>query len=220
MSGTTLRVDVWSDVVCPWCYVGAAHLKHALDSFEHAADVEIVWRSFELDPHAPLEREGSYISRLARKYGVGEDEARHMVDRIVAAGTAAGLDMRFDIARAGNTFDAHRLLHHAFVTGGPEVQGALKDRLFRAYFTDGLPIFDRAVLASLADEMGVAGAADVLGGDSYASEVRADEAEASAMGVSGVPFFLVDGAYGLAGAHPPENLRRVLERAWSERAGA
>ncbi len=215
-----MRVDVWSDVVCPWCYVGATHLQAALRGFEHADDVEIVWRSFELDPAAPREREGTYVQRLARKYAVGEDEARGMVDRIVRAGEAAGIEFRFDVARAGNTFDAHRLLHLARESGGAPLQGALKDRLFRAYFTDGLAIGDPAVLADAAVEVGLERAEvdDVLASQRFGDDVRADEATASAMGVGGVPFFLVDDAYGLAGAHKPENLLNVLRRAWAESA--
>jgi len=216
----TLRVDVWSDVVCPWCYVGAAHLSAALHDFEHADDVDVVWRAFELDPNAPPEREGSYISRLARKYRVDGEGALAMVERMVAAGAAMGLDLRFDIARAGNTFDAHRLLQLALATAGAPLQGALKDRLFRAYFTDGLPIGDRSVLLVSAGEAGVDRdeAAAVLDSDRFAAEVRADETAAASMDVHGVPFFLVDGTYGLAGAHGPENLLRVLQRAWAEGA--
>lgn len=213
-----MRVDVWSDVVCPWCYIGAAHLRAALRGFEHADDVDVVWRSFELDPAAPAEHHGSYVERLARKYRVSEDEARAMVDRVVRAGESAGLDFRFDVAHAGNTFDAHRLLQLALAAGGAQLQSAMKDRLFRAYFTDGLAVGDRDVLASLADETGVPDAAGVLASDRFGAEVRADEATASAMGITGVPFFLVDDTYGLAGAHRPANLLQVLQRAWAERA--
>jgi predicted DsbA family dithiol-disulfide isomerase len=215
-----LRVDVWSDVVCPWCYIGAAHLKVALRSFEAAASVDVVWRAFELDPAAPAEREGSYVERLARKYRVSDGEARAMVERVVQAGQAAGLDFRFDVARAGNTFDAHRLLQHALAAGGTQLQSVMEGRLFRAYFTDGLAVGDRDVLASLAEDTGVPDATAVLASDRFGAEVRADEAAAAAMGITGVPFFLVDETYGLAGAHRPENLLQVLQRAWSERAGA
>jgi predicted DsbA family dithiol-disulfide isomerase len=213
-----MRVDVWSDVVCPWCYIGSAHLAAALRGFEHAEDVEVVWRAYELDPAAPAEREGDYASRLARKYGVGEQDARAMVDRMVRAGAAAGLELRFDVARAGNTFDAHRVLQLALARGGAALQGAVKERLFRAYFTDGMPIGDRSVLASLAEASGLDGGecSEVLASDRFAAEVRADEAAAAAMGVTGVPFFLVDDAYGLAGAHRPEALLNVIRRAWRE----
>ena len=111
-----MRIEVWSDVVCPWCYVGKKNLEVALSRFEHAGDVEVVWRSFELDPAAPAERTGSYLERLAQKYagGTGPEElaqAQVMVDRMAATARDAGIDMRFDLARAGNSFDAHRLLH-------------------------------------------------------------------------------------------------------------
>ena len=211
---------MWSDVVCPWCYIGAAHLAAALGDFEHAGEVEVVWRAFELDPAAPAEREGDYVSRLARKYGVTVDDARAIVERMVRAGAATGLDLRFDIARGGNTLDAHRLLQLALARGGPALQGALKDRLFHAYFTDGQPVGERATLAGIAVEAGLAAGDvdEVLASDRFAGEVRADEAAATAMGVTGVPFFVVDDAYGLAGAHKPEALLNVIRRAWDERA--
>ena len=119
-----VRIEVWSDVVCPWCYIGKRNFEAALASFAHRDEVDVVWRSFELDPAAPAERPGSYVSRLASKYRVSADEAQAMVDRITAAARNVGLTMRFDIARPGNTFDAHRLIHLAAERG---VQSAVKD---------------------------------------------------------------------------------------------
>jgi predicted DsbA family dithiol-disulfide isomerase len=205
-----VKIEVWSDVVCPWCYVGTRNLEAAVAGFEHRDQVEVVYRSYELDPHAPAEREGSYEERLARKYGVPVGQARAMVARMVDAGAQVGLDFRFDIARAGNTFDAHRLVH----LGGEPV----KERLMRAYFTEGEPIGDRETLVRLAVDAGLeeGEVRTVLDSDRYAEAVRADERAAAEHDITGVPFFAVDGRYGVAGAQPPEIIRSVLERRWAD----
>jgi predicted DsbA family dithiol-disulfide isomerase len=210
-----VRIEIWSDVVCPWCYVGKRHLEQALDRFAHREAVEIVWRAYELDPHAPPERGGSYPERIARKYGISEGQARASISRIVNAGADAGIDFRFDELRAGNTFDAHRLLHLAASIGA---QNELKERLLFATFTEGHPIGDRDMLVKLAGDVGVAesDARRVLDGDEFGREVREEEAEAMEMGATGVPFFLFDRRFGVSGAQPPETLLHVLERAWSE----
>jgi predicted DsbA family dithiol-disulfide isomerase len=212
---TLMRVEIWSDVVCPWCAIGRRNLQQALEGYEHADDVEVVWRSYELDPGAPAERTGSYVEHLAHKYGIPAAEARARLARVVSVGAEAGVDFRFDDARPGNTFDAHRLLHLAAELG---VQDDLKGRLFDATFTEGRPVGDRDTLVAVAVDSGIAeaDARRVLESDAYADEVRADEAEGHAIGVQGVPFFVVDRRYGAAGAQPPEVLRELLERAWRE----
>lgn len=216
-----LRVDVWSDIACPWCYVGKRHLEQALQRFPHRDDVEIVWRAFELDPSAPRVRDESqrYVERLARKYGMQPPQAQVMLDRMVDTAAKDGLELRFDHIRPGNTFDAHRLLHLARERG---VQGALEERLLRAYLTEGDAIGDRDVLATLAREAGIdeRAARDVLVGDRYAAEVRRDEAVARELGINGVPFFVIGGRLGIPGAQPADVLLGALERAWSELAGS
>ena len=209
-----MKVEIWSDIVCPWCAIGKARFARALEAFAHRDDVEVVWRSFELDPTAPRELSGPLAEHLAAKYGVSVAEATAMQDRMTTVAAAEGLTFRFDIARSGNTFDAHRLLHLAADHG---LQHELNERLLRAYLEDGEPIGDVATLTRLAAEAGLAAgeAADVLAGDRYADAVRADEAQARAYGISGVPFFVVDGAYGVSGAQPPEALLEVLNTAWS-----
>lgn len=213
----TLRVEVWSDIACPWCYVGKRRLEAALKDFPHRDAVTVEWHSFELDPSAPAAQpEGvSYAARLAKKYGRSLAHAQSMIDNMTKVGAAEGIEMRFDRARGGNTFDAHRLLHLAAERG---VQGALKERLMRAYFTEGALMSDRGALVALAVEAGVdaAEARAVLEGDRYADAVRADEANARDIGITGVPFFAVAERYGVSGAQPPEVLREVLEKAWSE----
>jgi predicted DsbA family dithiol-disulfide isomerase len=201
--------------VCPWCYIGKRHFERALAGFAHRDEVEVRWRAFELDPAAPRVREGDYLSRLARKYGVSPVDAQVMVDRMSGAASKAGLDARFDIARPGNTFDAHRLIHLAADRG---LQDAVKERLLRAYFTEGESIGDPEALLRLAVEAGLdpGEARAVLEGDAYDTEVRADEEEAAELGVGGVPFFVVNRRYAVSGAQPPEVLLRVLDRAWTD----
>ena len=209
-----MRVEIWSDVVCPWCYVGKRRFEAALAAFPHRDQVEVVWRSFELDAGAPAERVGDYAQLLADKYGFPVEQGRQMIDTMTQTAAQEGLDFRFDLARVGNTFDAHRLLHLAHDRG---VQDAVKERLMRATFTEGEPIGDRETLVRLVAEAGLAAedACAVLASDRYAAEVRADEAQARAYGISGVPFFVVDGAYGVNGAQPVEALAQVLATAWA-----
>ncbi len=212
-----MRVEIWSDVVCPWCYIGKRHFEAALAAFDHADEVEVVWRSFELDPSAPDVHEGDYAGRLASKYRVPVSEAHAMIDQMTAAGQRSGLEMRFDIARPGNTFDAHRLLHLAAERG---LQGALKERLLAATFTEGAPIGDHQALTGLAVEAGLDGAeaTSVLATDRYADQVRADERATAEYGIDAVPFFVLDGAYGVPGAQGSEVLLEALNRAWSGRS--
>ncbi len=210
-----LSIDVWSDIACPWCYVGKRRLEAALERFPHRDAVEVTWRSFELDPTAPAVRDDgvSFAARLAKKYGRSEREAQGMIDRTKDVAAGDGLDLRFDRAKAGNTFDGHRLLHLAAERG---VQGAMKERLFRAYMTEGEAIGDRAVLARLAGEVGVpeAEATAMLESDRYTREVREEEGAAREMGINGVPFYVVAEKYGLSGAQPADVLLQALNKAW------
>jgi predicted DsbA family dithiol-disulfide isomerase len=214
-----MRVDVWSDVVCPWCYVGLANLGEALDRFEHEDDVEVVIHSFQLDPGAPQRDDQPLDQRLAAKYGTTVGQIKAQQARIVSLGAERGIDFRFDKAVGGNTFDAHRLLHLALLRG---VQLELKHRLGRAYFTDGEPIGEPATLRQAALDVGLdADEVDaVLEGDAFADEVRADIDAARRIGVSGVPFFVVDGRLGVSGAQPPESLLDILEQGWLTREPA
>ena len=212
-----MKVEIWSDVVCPWCYIGKRRFEQALRGFAHRDEVDVVWRSFELDPAAPASREGSYAERLAEKYGTSVLEAQQMIDSMTAAAAAEGLDFHFELARPGNTFDAHRLLHLAAERG---VQDSVKERLLHATFTAGEPISDHDTLVRLVAEAGLdAGqAAAVLVGDDYALHVRADEQQARDLGINGVPFFVIDRRYAVSGAQPAELLQRALEQAWQDGA--
>jgi predicted DsbA family dithiol-disulfide isomerase len=212
-----LRIDVWSDIACPWCYVGKRRLEAALAGFEHRDDVEVVWRAFELDPTAPkvTPEPVDYAGRLARKYGASVAQASEMIRNMTAVAAKDGLTFRFDRVRPGNTFDAHRVLHLAAERG---VQDAVKERLLRAYMTEGEAIGDTETLARVAAEAGLDRdeVRAVLASDAWADEVRADEDEARANGIRGVPFFVFGGRYAVSGAHPAEALAKVLAEAWEE----
>ena len=209
-----MKVEIWSDVACPWCYIGKSRLDVALSRFEHAEAVDVRWRSFELDPSAPATRDEPYLDRLAAKYRMTLADADAMIDRMIEAGAQNGVVLRFDRAKPGNTFDAHRLLHLAAARG---VQHDLKERLLKATFTRGAEIADTDVLIALAVDAGLdAGEArGVLESDAFAADVRADERCADELDIRSVPYFVVNDRFGLSGAQPPDVLLEVLEEAWS-----
>jgi len=209
-----MQVEIWSDVVCPWCFIGKRRFETALGRFAHADAVEVTWRSFELEPRAPRVRSEPLTEHLATRYGVAHAEARAMQDRMTSVAHGEGLQFRLDAARPGNTFDAHRLLHLARQRG---LQDAVKERFLAAYLTEGEVIGDPEVLIRLATQGGLPdeAARRVLSGDEHADAVRADEAAARSLGVNGVPFFVVDRAYGVSGAQPAEVLLELLEAVWA-----
>lgn len=203
-------------MVCPWCYIGKRRFEAALREFEHADAVDLVWRSFELDPDAPERSDVGLEAYLADKYGVAWEQAAEMNRRVTELAAAEGLDYRLERAQRGNTFDAHRLLHLAHEHGRrPEA----KERLLRAYFTEGRAIADTDTLVELLDEVGVPAddVREALASDAHAEDVRADEARAHRLGVTGVPFFALDGRYGLSGAQPAEMILQALRQTWRER---
>jgi predicted DsbA family dithiol-disulfide isomerase len=207
-----LHVEIWSDIACPWCYVGKRRFEAALASYEHRDEVTVTWRSFELDPSAPAERQHDYATHLAQKYGMSRDEALAMHERMTETAAGEGLEFRFDLARAGNTFDAHRIVHLAAAHGAQE---AMQERLMRAYLTEGRLLSDPETLERLAVEVGLPEdeVRDVVGTDRYADEVRADERTAAQLGIHAVPFFVVDRAIGASGAHPSAQLVELLRQA-------
>jgi predicted DsbA family dithiol-disulfide isomerase len=213
-----MLVEAWSDIVCPWCYIGKRRLEAALDRFEHADQVEVRWRSFELDPHAPFLRTGRMAEHLASKYGMTLAQAEERLEGLNRLAAADGLD--YDLARTqgGNTFAAHRLLHLAY-SRSDALGGALKEALLAAYFVDLRPISEPEVLEDVAVGVGLDRdeVIEVLGSDRFAAEVRADEAEAARLGCTGVPFFVVDRAFAIPGAQDVDTFLLTLRRAW-ERA--
>lgn len=215
----TVLVEIWSDIACPWCYIGKRRFEEALRGFEHRDDVAVVWRSFELDPSAPREQPESQPELLARKYRVAVAQAEAMNARMTTEAAKEGLEFHLDRSKVGNTFDAHRLLHLA---GTQDRRDALTERLFAAYLTEGKAIGNPDVLTRLAADVGIdpVVAAGVLASDRFAADVRRDEARAQALGITGVPFFVLDSRYGISGAQPAELLREALKQAWDEGAAA
>ena len=210
-----MKVEIWSDVACPWCYIGKRRFEAATAEFEHRDQLEVIWRSFELDPSAPSRREGTPAEHLARKYGTTVEQAAQMNSRMSDAAAGDGLAYRLDELKMGNTFDAHRLIHLGAERG---LQDAVKERLLAAYLTEGEAISDRETLVRLGSEAGLdpAEARSMLDSDRFTSEVRADEREAGELGINGVPFFVLDRRYGISGAQPAELLLEALRQAWRE----
>ena len=213
-----MKIEIWSDVVCPWCYIGKRRIESALAEFEHADQVEVHWRSFELDPGAPSVPTESTALMLARKYGQSAAGAKQMQDRVEAVAAEAGLVYRLSETLHLNTVDAHRLIHLAHQQGGHDLQGRVKEALLRAYFTEARNVADHTVLREVAVAAGLDASRveEVLGSREFEDDVHADVEQARAYGASGVPFFVVDGRYGVSGAQPTEVFSQVLERAWSE----
>jgi predicted DsbA family dithiol-disulfide isomerase len=211
-----VEVEIWSDIACPWCYVGKRRFERALERFEHRDEVRVVWRSFELDPPATRVREGARAARVAQKYGMSIEQARAAEQRMVDAAAGDGLDFRFDLQRSGATFDGHRVIHLAEHHG---LQDEMKERLMHAYFTEGELVGDHETLVRLATEVGLdeTEVRETLAGDRYADAVRDDERTAGALGISAVPTFVIDRALGASGAHPPEAMLDLLRQGWENR---
>jgi predicted DsbA family dithiol-disulfide isomerase len=210
-----MQVEIWSDPVCPWCYLGKRRFERALESFGHRDEVTVVYRSFELDPSAPPGITTPTVERLAGKYGMTAGEADEAQRQMEQRAAQDGLEFRMEGLRSGNTRDAHRLLHLAKERG---VQAELAERLHRAYFTEQASIFDHASLTELAVEAGLDrdDVIRVLAGQEYGDAVDTDEAMAQALGANGVPLFVIDRRYGISGAQPPEVIAQVLDQAWAE----
>ena len=209
-----MQVEIWSDVVCPWCYLGKRRLEQALERFPHRDRVDIVWRSFELDPDAPSVPQ-DLTARLASRYGMSTEEAAERNAQMTELAAESGLTFRLDIAKPANTFDAHRVLHIARADG---LESEAKERLLAAYFSEGRVISDTDTLVELAAEVGVDPdrTRAALAGEGFAGEVRGDEREAVELGITGVPFFVLGRRYAVSGAQPPELLLQALEQAWAD----
>lgn len=212
-----MQVEIWSDVACPWCYIGKARFEKGLAEFEHKDEIEVVFRSFELDPHRAEDEAGPVIPMLAKKYGMSEAQARQAEQRVADNARSEGLGYLTDGRDHGNTFAIHRLLHFAKTKG---VQDELIDLTFHANFAEERSVFDRERLLELAVQAGLdaADARAVLGDpEAFAAEVRQDEREAQELGATGVPFFVLDRRYGVSGGQPAELFTQALEEAWRTR---
>jgi predicted DsbA family dithiol-disulfide isomerase len=211
-----MQIEIWSDIICPWCYIGKRRFETALADFAHNEKVQVVWRSFELDPDSPRQLPGSLEEMLAQKYGVSPQEAAAMNERVTQVASETGLEYHLADARPGNTFDAHRLLHFA---ASRQLGDSAAERLMHAYFSESLVVGDPAALARLAPEFGIAEneALAILQSDAYSNEVRADEARAASFGIATVPFFVFDENSGISGAQPIDVFSAALQEAWGER---
>ncbi|KAF0201289.1 MAG: hypothetical protein FD173_2160 [Gallionellaceae bacterium] len=210
-----MQIEIWSDVICPWCYIGKRRFEMALANFAHKESVSVIWRSFELDPKSPPQYPDTLEQMLARKYGVSLQEAAAMNARVTALAKEIGLDYRLSNARPGNTFDAHRLLHFAV---SRQLGDAATERIMHAYFSESLAVGDRAALARLASEFGISAsdALVMLESDAYFDAVRADEARAAKLGITGVPFFVINEKVGISGAQAVEVFADALQKVWAD----
>ena len=210
-----MRIDIWSDIVCPWCYIGKRRFERAVAEFEHRDALEIVHRSFQLDPASPRGEVHNHRDRLMFKYGMSRSEADATQIKMEQTAADEGLEFHLVGGTTGNTVDAHRMLHLARERGE---QAALLERLYRAHFTEQRSVFDLESLAALAGEGGLDSdeVAAVLRGDTYENVVDADRRAAREHGIGGVPFYLFDGRHGVSGAQPTESFSKVLTRAWAE----
>ncbi len=210
-----MKVEIWSDVVCPFCYIGKRKFEKALNAFEEKDNVEIVWRSFQLDPDLEFVPGQSVHEYLAQRKGVSVEKGKEMNDYMSKVAKEVGLDYNFDIAVLNNTMDAHRLLHLAAKHG---LQSEMKERLFSAYYTEGKNIGDIDTLIVLAKELGLEGedVRTVLESDAFKKDVELDQHTAQQIGARGVPFFVFNDKYAVSGAQPSEVFAQVLEKVWEE----
>jgi predicted DsbA family dithiol-disulfide isomerase len=217
-----IKIDVWSDIACPWCYIGKRNLENGLAEVSADPDgprVEVTYHSFELSPDTPVDFEGDEVSYLADHKGIPREQAREMIDRVTDVAAAAGLTYRYDLLQHTNTVKAHELLHHAKQNGK---QLEMEERLMSAYFTEGKHVGRIDDLVALATEVGLD--ADetraALESEKYLADVRADQDQARTYGINGVPFFVIDGKYGVSGAQPADAFAQIARQVWAERGAA
>lgn len=210
-----MKIEIWSDVACPFCFIGKRNLEAALAQFPHRNDVEVIWRNFELDPGAQMEYKENQYELLAKKYGMSLEQARENTERVAMSGQAVGIAFDFDKVIPTNTFNAHRLIQFAHQHGR---QDAAEEQLFKAKFEEGKHVGRKETLLEIAGAIGLdaAAAEQVLNSDAYTNEVRADEAEAQALGIRGVPFFVFDRKYAVSGAQPVDVFGQTLQKVWEE----
>jgi predicted DsbA family dithiol-disulfide isomerase len=214
----TMKVEIWSDVMCPFCYIGKRRFEQALEQFVHKDQVEVVWRSFQLNPDLPAHFKQPVHEYLAERKGITPEQALQMNAQVTNMAASEGLQYNFDKAVVANSFDAHRFSHLAASVG---LGDAAEERLFKAYFTEGKNIADQHILAELGTDIGMDKAAvqNMLSGNTYAKEVHDDIEEAEALGIRGVPFFVLNRKYAVSGAQPAEAFLGALEQsfiAWKQ----
>ncbi len=214
-----ISIDIWSDIACPWCYIGKRNLERGLEATatdEDAPQVEITFHSFELAPDTPVDFDGDEIDFLTRHKGMPREQVEQMLQHVTEVAARAGLEYRFDLLQHTNTVKAHELLHFA---KGKGRQHEMEERLMSAYFTEGRHVGRIDDLVALAEDAGLDGAeaSEALESGRHLEAVRADQAQARTYGINGVPFFVIDGRYGISGAQPPEAFESVLRDLWAKR---
>ncbi|WAH99369.1 DsbA family oxidoreductase [Arthrobacter sp. MMS18-M83] len=208
-----MKIEIWSDVACPWCYIGKRRFETALSEFPHRDSVEIQWRSYQLDPSIPEHYEGTELDYLSKRKGMDPAQVSQMFDHVAMQGNGEGLNYRFENVVVANSFMAHRLIHLAAAHGK---QDEAKELLLSGHFEHGKDIGSQEYLTLLGSDLGLpeAEVAELFSTDKYAEDVRGDIAEARMLGVTGVPFFVIDRKYGLSGAQPAEVFTQALAQAW------
>ncbi|MGB4779950.1 DsbA family oxidoreductase [Microbacterium sp.] len=214
-----IKIDVWSDVACPWCYIGKRNLESGLAQTaddDDAPQVEVTFHSFELSPDTPVDFDGDELDFLSGHKGMPRERVQEMLDHVTGVAANSGLSYRFDLLQHTNTVKAHELLHFAKVQGR---QHEMAERLMSAYFTEGRHVGRIDDLAALAEEAGLDAdaARDALETDRYLADVRADQAQAQAYGIQGVPFFVIDGTYGVSGAQPADAFAQIARQVWADK---
>ena len=214
----TLTVEVWSDIACPWCYIGKRRFATALAGFAFRDQVEVTWRSYELSPGTPTGPGRPEIDALSEHKGIPRDRVEQMFAQVTSVAAGEGLAYDFERTLSANTFDGHRLVHLAATVGGSVLAEAVLEALFSAHFEHGADLGDPETLVRIVSGAGVDAALvrATLAGDDFSDAVRADEAEARAIGVTGVPFFVVDRRIGVSGAQPAEVFTQLLEQGWRD----
>lgn len=218
MTQTRLNIDIWSDIACPWCYIGKRRFEKALGALPFAAQVDVTWHSYQLDPSLPEHYAGSEVEYLSRAKGMDPKQVATMIGHVTEQAAAEGLAYDFDSLQVANSFTAHRLLHLAKAHG---LGDAVKEALLAAHFVNGRNTGDAATLKEIGVAAGLPAAEidAVLGSAKYADAVRADIDQAKAMGISGVPFFVLEGKYGISGAQPAEVFEQAMTQVWEEIGG-
>lgn len=210
-----MKVEIWSDYQCPFCYIGKRRFEEALKQFENKAQVEVSFRSFELNPEAERDINMSQNEMLAKKYGMSHADVEANNQNLTQQAKELGLEYHLDKVVLTNSFDAHRLMHFAESKGK---ENEMNELLFKAYFTEGKHIGDHAILVNLAEEAGLdkSEAEAMLAGTAFTAEVRGDEQEGSQLGITGVPFFVINRKYGISGAQSAEAFLDTLKKIWAE----
>lgn len=204
-----MKIELWSDYACPYCYIGEVRLKKAMEETDNKDEIEIIMRSFELDPNASHEVTSTTLERFAKKYGLSKEVAKQRIDAITDTAIEEGIDFRYISTRYTNTFNAHRLTKFAESKG----EKGISEKLFKAYFTDNMELSNLEVLKEVAEQVGLDSdeVSKMLETDLFAKEVREDEREAARHGIYGVPYFLINGKYAISGAQPTALIRKALE---------